>query len=727
MGLQEHAGEKLATPDAQEMAPDEEIATESEAPATEEKSEAPTDAGAAKEEEPQSEIERMVAEAIAKYGPTPPPSEMVALALVFGCTPSSAEYVELMQAVQEQCGNGYAMRLESEFIMAGEEATKEKKEETGAEPADEAAAVEEEPAEEEAKKESPEDPAALEQEGPVAEEVPPALVEEPVVKEQVAKQTEEKEAEAPSPTEVQEQNTAAETEAPPEQVLDERQPAKAPNIDLRRGDKGPEVEELQRILISLGFMTQEEMDTGPGIFGPRTERALRAYQESQGLPATGFYGPMTRESLAQVGEPAAKVDEAGKEAAANADAPPEVAAVVPELVEQAQDPTVSPEDKAVVAETLTQLNEAQPEEQGKEEPSTLPEEEPANSEAAPEAKAEAAAEEIVPEDVAPVESPAEEVSEPEPETKSEVVEVAAEKVDEVAPDETEHEEVVETAQKSDEQQQEQQPSQDDQEETEGLDLTLLGVASFAAVALISEEGAKDQEAEPQQSDETAPPAAEPEVKEEAAQDQQEEMVAQPEEAQLDDAEKPRESEEEQDAKKDEMIDAADQQVEEQPAVDAGVEAAAVDVTALLAAAQQLLEMQTLVLANLHLQTTEATIQSDAEALIGRFGESASDYASDLDAMSDKLIQSGDDSARQMAGELSKTSDGLGNEFPPQIDVTVALDSGEELAFAAPVSSRETAVQEILQAFALQLELREGEKAHEEEPKLEADETPPPTA
>ena len=63
------------------------------------------------------------------------------------------------------------------------------------------------------------------------------------------------------------------------------------------------MEELQNILVAQGFMTQEDMDTGPGIFGPRTEAALKAYQDSLGLPSTGFYGPQTRESLAQAAQP----------------------------------------------------------------------------------------------------------------------------------------------------------------------------------------------------------------------------------------------------------------------------------------------------------------------------------------------------------------------------------------------------------------------------------------
>ena len=58
---------------------------------------------------------------------------------------------------------------------------------------------------------------------------------------------------------------------------------------LRRGDTGPDVEQLQRILRGAGY------DTGPtdGIFGPRTEAAVRAFQRDNNLTPDGIVGPRT--------------------------------------------------------------------------------------------------------------------------------------------------------------------------------------------------------------------------------------------------------------------------------------------------------------------------------------------------------------------------------------------------------------------------------------------------
>ncbi|MGB9780748.1 LysM peptidoglycan-binding domain-containing protein [Caldanaerobacter sp.] len=62
---------------------------------------------------------------------------------------------------------------------------------------------------------------------------------------------------------------------------------------LKLGDRGPFVVNLQARLKSLGF------DPGPidGIFGPRTEAAVKAYQQSRGLPSTGIVDEMTWNAL----------------------------------------------------------------------------------------------------------------------------------------------------------------------------------------------------------------------------------------------------------------------------------------------------------------------------------------------------------------------------------------------------------------------------------------------
>lgn len=47
---------------------------------------------------------------------------------------------------------------------------------------------------------------------------------------------------------------------------------------LKRGDQGDAVLELQEALVARGFLTPEDMATGPGIYGPRTEASVKAYK-----------------------------------------------------------------------------------------------------------------------------------------------------------------------------------------------------------------------------------------------------------------------------------------------------------------------------------------------------------------------------------------------------------------------------------------------------------------
>lgn len=64
------------------------------------------------------------------------------------------------------------------------------------------------------------------------------------------------------------------------------------NRDLRHGDDGDDVRELQRTLASdpsifpPGFIT--------GFFGPRTEQALKKFQRKFDIRSTGFFGPLSR-------------------------------------------------------------------------------------------------------------------------------------------------------------------------------------------------------------------------------------------------------------------------------------------------------------------------------------------------------------------------------------------------------------------------------------------------
>jgi N-acetylmuramoyl-L-alanine amidase len=71
----------------------------------------------------------------------------------------------------------------------------------------------------------------------------------------------------------------------------------APPAGLREGDKGPKVKQLQDALVKLKYMTSAQVATGPGIFGNRTEAAVKKFQADHKLPTTGFYGDLTHAAL----------------------------------------------------------------------------------------------------------------------------------------------------------------------------------------------------------------------------------------------------------------------------------------------------------------------------------------------------------------------------------------------------------------------------------------------
>jgi len=69
---------------------------------------------------------------------------------------------------------------------------------------------------------------------------------------------------------------------------------------LKRGMSGPDVETLQDELVDLGHLRKEEKATGPGIFGGRTEAALKAFQRNNFLEAAGIYDSQTQEAIRQI-------------------------------------------------------------------------------------------------------------------------------------------------------------------------------------------------------------------------------------------------------------------------------------------------------------------------------------------------------------------------------------------------------------------------------------------
>jgi peptidoglycan hydrolase-like protein with peptidoglycan-binding domain len=57
---------------------------------------------------------------------------------------------------------------------------------------------------------------------------------------------------------------------------------------LRNGSKGKAVRAWQHFLIGRGHL-RDEVD---GDFGPRTEKATRAFQRAEGWASTGSWGPV---------------------------------------------------------------------------------------------------------------------------------------------------------------------------------------------------------------------------------------------------------------------------------------------------------------------------------------------------------------------------------------------------------------------------------------------------
>ena len=70
-----------------------------------------------------------------------------------------------------------------------------------------------------------------------------------------------------------------------------------PTGTLSKGASGPAVKQLQSALVKLGFLTQAQMNTGPGTFGPQTEASLKKYQAANKLTADGVFGPKTRAEM----------------------------------------------------------------------------------------------------------------------------------------------------------------------------------------------------------------------------------------------------------------------------------------------------------------------------------------------------------------------------------------------------------------------------------------------
>jgi N-acetylmuramoyl-L-alanine amidase len=85
--------------------------------------------------------------------------------------------------------------------------------------------------------------------------------------------------------------SSAQTTAKPKFVL--------PNRILKLGDKGSDVLLLQKALIAANFYPDKNAPNGgaDGVFGPKTQDALKRFQSVYANPADGIYGPRTRAAL----------------------------------------------------------------------------------------------------------------------------------------------------------------------------------------------------------------------------------------------------------------------------------------------------------------------------------------------------------------------------------------------------------------------------------------------
>ncbi len=64
--------------------------------------------------------------------------------------------------------------------------------------------------------------------------------------------------------------------------------------NMKIGSTGDDVQELQKYLISQGYLV---LKNATKYFGPLTHNALKKWQKARGLPSTGFFGPMSRAEI----------------------------------------------------------------------------------------------------------------------------------------------------------------------------------------------------------------------------------------------------------------------------------------------------------------------------------------------------------------------------------------------------------------------------------------------
>lgn len=82
------------------------------------------------------------------------------------------------------------------------------------------------------------------------------------------------------------------------------QPSPERSAMLQQGSHGPEVQELQTALNTLGYRgaNGQPLETRSGMFGRETDHALRDFQRAHGLEVDGKLGPDTRTALTRAAQ-----------------------------------------------------------------------------------------------------------------------------------------------------------------------------------------------------------------------------------------------------------------------------------------------------------------------------------------------------------------------------------------------------------------------------------------
>jgi peptidoglycan hydrolase-like protein with peptidoglycan-binding domain len=73
-----------------------------------------------------------------------------------------------------------------------------------------------------------------------------------------------------------------------------------PTKNLQPGATGQDVRQLQDYLVSRGYMTQAQVNTGYGTYGPQTTRAVQKLQQDFGVDSStgpGYWGPRTIQAV----------------------------------------------------------------------------------------------------------------------------------------------------------------------------------------------------------------------------------------------------------------------------------------------------------------------------------------------------------------------------------------------------------------------------------------------